>query len=50
MHAAATEGSESPGMWMIGQSHAQDIDDAFPVRNDVLLDDRRMDAEIRRGH
>lgn len=48
MHAAATEGSESPAMWMIGQSHAKDIDDAFPKRNYVLLDDKSMDAEIRR--
>lgn len=47
MHEAATEGSTAPGMWMIGQHHAEDIDDAFPERKYILLDDKSMDAEMK---
>ena len=46
MHSAATEGKASAAMWMIGQNHAKDIDNAFPKREYVLLDDKNMDREI----
>jgi hypothetical protein len=47
MHSAATEGKDSRAMWMIGQNHAKDIDDAFPERGYVLLDDKNMDQEMK---
>jgi hypothetical protein len=48
MHRAATEGKDSKAMWMIGQNHARDIDDAFPERKYVLMDDKHMDEEIKK--